>query len=70
MRTFTILTGPPSRAVAALHDRQPVVVPARLRAAWLAPGELDPGVFEALRSPYEALAIEGGGVQQLGLFEI
>ena len=69
VRTFTILTGPPSPVVSALHHRQPVILTPELREAWLAPGPLEPAVHRALLDPFEALAIEGGGVRQLGLFD-
>jgi len=66
-RTFTILTGPPGPVVATLHDRQPVVIPTELRAAWLAPA-LQEGVLSALAEPYPHLDIDGGGARQLALF--
>lgn len=65
--TYTILTGPPCDEVAALHHRQPIVVPRDLRSTWLAEEELGEDVYRALSQPYEQLRIEGG-LRQLSIF--
>jgi putative SOS response-associated peptidase YedK len=37
LETFTILTTEPNEAVAAIHDRMPVILPAANHDAWLDP---------------------------------
>ena len=57
-RTFTIVTTTPNSAVAALHNRMPVIVPDDAWARWLDPRSVDPGELRALLEPTEEVALE------------
>jgi putative SOS response-associated peptidase YedK len=51
LETCTLLTGPANRALSAVHDRMPVVVPAAERDRWLDPGNTDPATLLDLLAP-------------------
>ena len=53
-RTFSIVTTTPSEAVAALHDRMPVVLERETWDRWLDPRPADPGELLGLLAPSEA----------------
>ncbi|MEZ5174864.1 MAG: SOS response-associated peptidase [Acidimicrobiia bacterium] len=55
--TCTILTGEPNRLVTAIHDRMPVIIPAKHWAAWLDPAT-GPDAARGLVSSYPPEALE------------
>jgi putative SOS response-associated peptidase YedK len=57
-RTFTIVTTRANDRIAPLHDRMPVVLPARAWATWLDPQPVDPGELHALLVPSDGVALE------------
>jgi putative SOS response-associated peptidase YedK len=58
-RTCTIVTGEPNAAVAAIHDRMPVILPRSAWAPWLDPSVVDTEVILPLltTAPAEAMAV-------------
>jgi putative SOS response-associated peptidase YedK len=57
-RTFTIVTAPANQAVAAVHDRMPVVLEPDRWTAWLDPEAADPGELQAMLQPNDATELE------------
>jgi len=57
-RTFTIVTAPANRSIAAVHDRMPVVLEPDLWAAWLDPETADTGELQAMLQPDETTELE------------
>ena len=57
VRTFTIITSAPNRALADLHDRMPVIVPDDAWARWLDPTPAEPGELIGLLQPTDELAL-------------
>lgn len=57
-RTFTIVTTTPSRAIADLHDRMPVVLADDAWATWLDPRLHDVGELHGLLVPAEAAPLD------------
>jgi putative SOS response-associated peptidase YedK len=53
-RTFSIVTTTPNEAIAALHDRMPVVLERGTWDRWLDPRPADPGELLGLLAPTEA----------------
>lgn len=53
-RTFSIVTTTPNEAVAALHDRMPVVLERETWDRWLEPRPAEPGELLGLLAPSEA----------------
>lgn len=51
IRSCTVITGEPNDAVARLHDRMPVLLPADVWDAWLDPDNQDLGSLEGLLVP-------------------
>jgi len=50
--TCAILTGKPNGLLEPIHDRMPVILPARVWSEWLDPGNRDIGALEALMEVY------------------
>ena len=63
-RTFTIITTTPNEALAALHDRMPVVVAEEAWARWLDPSPADPGELLGLLLPNEAVELDVFAVER------
>ena len=64
-RTFTIVTTVPNAAMAALHDRMPVVIADDAWARWLDPESPDPGELLGLLVPSHAIELEIHAVSRL-----
>ena len=64
-RTFSIVTTAPNQAMAALHDRMPVIVPDEAWARWLDPEPADRGELLALLQPSDAIALRIHPVERL-----
>jgi putative SOS response-associated peptidase YedK len=64
-RTFTIVTTTPSRLIADLHDRMPVVLPDEAWATWLHPGLRDVGELHGLLVPAETAPLAIHAVPRL-----
>lgn len=64
-RTFTIVTTVPNAAMAALHDRMPVVIADDAWARWLDPESPDPGELLGLLVPSDAIELEIHAVSRL-----
>jgi len=58
LRTFTIVTTRPNRAVSVLHDRMPVAVPETAWERWLDVREPATAELRALLEPDEGLELE------------
>ena len=54
----TILTTAPNALVGEIHDRMPVILPARHHGRWLDPDEVRPGALSELLAPYPADEME------------
>jgi len=54
-RTFTIVTSSPTRSLADLHDRQPVVLERSTWDRWLAPSGAEPSELLAMLEPSDAV---------------
>jgi len=57
-RTFTIITSRPNEAVAGLHDRMPVILPAEAWGPWLDPATTDVGELRAMLEPNEGVDLD------------
>ena len=57
-RTFTIITSRPNEALAGLHDRMPVILPAAAWDRWLDPATTDVGELRAMLEPSDAVGLE------------
>ncbi|MFQ5554398.1 MAG: SOS response-associated peptidase [Acidimicrobiia bacterium] len=57
LRTCTILTGTPNDLVEPVHDRMPVILARDVWAAWLDPGQNDPGPLRAMLDVYPSAAL-------------
>ncbi len=57
MQTCTIITTR-TNALAPVHDRMPVIVPAAAHALWLNPALQDPGRLLDILKPYPAEEME------------
>ncbi len=57
-RTFTIITSRPNEALADLHDRMPVILPAAAWERWLDPSATDVGELRAMLEPTDEVALE------------
>lgn len=64
-RTFTIVTTVPNAAMAALHDRMPVVIADDAWARWLDPESPDPSELLGLLVPSDAIELEIHAVSRL-----
>ena len=62
VRSFTIITTAANSAVAAIHDRMPVILPREAEAPWLDPALMDPRQLADFLQPYPA--------EQMTIFEI
>ncbi len=58
VESCTILTTRPSRLIAPLHDRMPVIIPPERFDDWIAPGPLGPDGAEAMLLPHPAEGME------------
>jgi putative SOS response-associated peptidase YedK len=54
-RTFTIVTSSPTRSLADLHDRQPVVLERSTWDRWLAPSSAEPSELLEMLEPSDAV---------------
>ncbi len=57
IRTFTIITSPPNRQMADMHDRMPVVVPEEAWGLWLDTALDDPAELQGLFVPTDDVAL-------------
>lgn len=64
-RTFTIVTTTPSRALAGLHDRMPVIIPDDAWALWLNPSGSDRGELRGLLEPNDNVGLDIYPVRRL-----
>lgn len=64
-RTFTIVTTAPNDAMAALHDRMPVIVPEAAWGRWLEPEPSDLGELQGLLAPSDTIELEIRAVSRL-----
>lgn len=64
-RTFTIVTSSPNDALAALHDRMPVIIPEDAWDQWLEPEPADPGELLGLLLPSDAINLDIHPVSRL-----
>jgi putative SOS response-associated peptidase YedK len=64
-RTFSIVTTTPNDAMAALHDRMPVIVPDEAWHRWLDPTPADPGELVAMLQPSDAVELRIHPVERL-----
>ena len=65
LTTCTIITTSPNEVTAPIHDRMPVIVPARSYATWLDPANQDIDKLTALLAPYKASEMEAWPVARL-----
>jgi putative SOS response-associated peptidase YedK len=54
IRSCTIITTNPNRLVEDIHNRMPVILPAKVHQEWLSQEERDPKQLDRLLVPYEA----------------
>ena len=52
LRSCTIITCPPNAVLAEIHHRMPVILPAEVYGAWLAPDEQSADTLQPLLVPY------------------
>jgi putative SOS response-associated peptidase YedK len=64
-RTFSIVTTAPNEAMAALHDRMPVIVPDDAWDRWLDPAPGDDGELVAMLQPSDAVELRIHPVERL-----
>jgi putative SOS response-associated peptidase YedK len=64
-RTFSIVTTAPNEAMAALHDRMPVIVPDDAWDRWLDPTPGDDGELVAMLQPSDAVELRIHPVERL-----
>ncbi|MCA9904506.1 MAG: SOS response-associated peptidase [Anaerolineae bacterium] len=57
LRTCTIITTNANTFMESIHDRMPVILHRDDYAAWLTPGDADPGLLKSLLLPYDAEAM-------------
>jgi putative SOS response-associated peptidase YedK len=57
LRSFTIITGPPNKLVAPIHDRMPVILPHPAWRCWLGEEPAESGELLELLRPYPAAAM-------------
>jgi putative SOS response-associated peptidase YedK len=62
----TLVTTAPTRFMAPIHDRMPVILPGEAYAPWLDRGLHDPGVLGPLLLPREGYALETSEAPRLG----
>lgn len=63
--TCTIVTGPPNRLVATIHERMPIILPSGALAIWLQTGELSIAEATAMLHPYPEERMERRRVSTL-----
>jgi putative SOS response-associated peptidase YedK len=61
----TIITTTPNSLMANIHDRMPVILPAKAYAQWLDPAEQKPEQLEPLLKPYPAELMQAYSVSTL-----
>lgn len=64
-RTFTIVTTSPNTAMAALHDRMPVIIATDAWDRWLEPEPADMSELQGLLAPSNAIALDIQAVSRL-----
>ena len=65
LTTCTIITTGPNEVTAPIHDRMPVIMPARSYTTWLNPANHDMEKLMALLAPYKASEMEAWPVARL-----
>ena len=65
IESFTILTTRPNELIATLHDRMPVILPARHHGLWLDPAESAPERLTSVLRPFPAEEMEAFPVSTL-----
>jgi putative SOS response-associated peptidase YedK len=58
VRSCTIITTEANELIRPVHDRMPVILPAKNEAAWLAPENRDSGALLSMLKPYPAEEME------------
>jgi putative SOS response-associated peptidase YedK len=65
VRSCTIITTEANELIRPIHDRMPVILPARNEAAWLAPENRDSRTLLSMLKPYPAAEMEMEEVKPL-----
>lgn len=63
IRTFCLLTCPANELIAAIHDRMPVIIPAKAYDRWLSPLEPDPRDLHTVPGRHDADVADFGAHQ-------